>query len=330
MGAMREMGEFGFIDRVSRFFATSPAVLEGVGDDCAVVQVGDRLLLVSCDLALEDVHFRRGRTSPEQLGRKIAAAAISDIAAMGGRPLFMLISMAVPAQADGEEMEAVVRGMAAMTEEHGAVIVGGDMAKSPHGLAIDVTIIGEPPSSRYLTRAGAHPGDALAVTGRLGRSAAGLHAQEHRHDAPALIEAHYGPLPRIREGQWLCAHPEVHAAIDISDGLVQDAGHLARASGVGVAIDSARLSSDALLGAYCAEHQLAPHDFMLSGGEDYELAFAVDADAAARIMEAFHDTFGLPATIVGTFDEALTGVHVDGEPYGAGGFDHFGPEEPSS
>ncbi|MCH8204967.1 MAG: thiamine-phosphate kinase, partial [Candidatus Hydrogenedentes bacterium] len=213
MSTLRDIGEFAFIDRIANLLSASPEVIEGVGDDCAVLRVGDRTLLVTCDLSMENVHFRRGATAPEDIGWKAAAAALSDIAAMGGVPQFMLTSVAAPAQTDADELETIYRGMLDAARHCGAMVVGGDVTRSPGGLLLDVMVIGDAPEGRYTLRSGAKAGDMFAVTGWPGRSAAGLDAIEKNIDAPALIRAQSRPEPRIREGQWLCARDDVHAMI---------------------------------------------------------------------------------------------------------------------
>lgn len=325
MTTLGELGEFGFIDRIAPLLPQSAAVIEGIGDDCAVLEVGHRLLLVSCDLSIENIHFRRGVAKPEDIGWKAAASSLSDIAAMGGTPLFAVISLAAPADTKVEELLALYRGMRQATDHCGAAIVGGDTARSFEGITLDVTVIGESTGPRYLTRKGAEPGDFLAVTGLPGRAAGGLHAQETGADAPALLKAHYRPQPRIREGQWLCGRPEVHALIDVSDGVAQDAGHLARAAGLGIGIESEKLPVDAELGRYCTEKGLDARELILGGGEDYELAFAIGREQSGEILAAFSKEFDLPATVVGEFTADFEGVQVDGARPALRGFDHFGP-----
>lgn len=324
MATLSDLGEFNFIERIARLISASPQVIEGIGDDCAVLAIGDRLLLVSCDLSIENIHFRRSAATPEDIGWKAAASALSDIAAMGGQPLFALVALAAPPDTDPAELEALFQGMVEATEHCNAIIVGGDTTRSENGITIDVTVIGEAPQGRYLTRKGAQPGDLLVITGSPGLSAAGLHAQAGGQETPALHRAHYHPLPRVREGQWLCKNDAIHALIDTSDGLTQDAGHIAERSGLGIEITSAKLPIDNHLSEYCARHNLDPFPLALTGGEDYELAFALDKEQADEILQAFQGEFSLNATIVGEFTQAFQGVRVDGRSPRLTGFDHFG------
>jgi len=318
-----DIGEFGLIERIARVTPSASCVVEGIGDDCAVVRAANGLLLVSCDLFLEGIHFSLETARPRDIGWKAAASALSDIAAMGGRPLCCVVSLACPADCEVAVLESVYAGLVEAAACCEAAVVGGDTARTAERILLDVTAIGEPAAGRYLTRKGAQPGDLLAVTGRLGLAAAGLCALEHAHDAPELTRAHHRPTPRIKEGQWLAARPDVHAMIDISDGLVQDAGHLAEAGEVGVDIDPALLRPAPALARYCDEHSRDPVSFMLSGGEDYELAFAISMQSAGEILEAFRAEFHTGIATVGAFTGAWPGVRVGGKPPSQSGFDHF-------
>lgn len=322
METVGSIGEFGLIARIARLVPSASSVIEGIGDDCAVLRLGSHVMLVSCDLSIENVHWRRSHAPAESIGWKAAASALSDIAAMGGMPLFCLVSLACPADTEVAFIDGLYDGMLEAVALCGASIVGGDTTRSTEGIVVDVTVIGEP-VGRYVTRRGALPGDMLVATGRLGLAAAGLDAIETGTAAPELVRAHYRPTPRSPEGQWLSDCPDVHAMIDISDGLVQDAGHLAETARLGVDIDPALLPIAPELTAYCAERGLNAHSFILSGGEDYELAFAVAAEHADEIVLAFRRQFHTDINIVGTFTDAWRDVRVAGTTSGARGFDHF-------
>lgn len=323
MRCMSDVGEFGFIDRISRLIPTSPYVIEGIGDDCAVLRVSDRIVLVSSDLCIENIHFRRERVTASDIGWKAAASCLSDIAAMGGAPLYCLVSLACPPSERTAYIEDIYQGMLSVMSRFGTVIVGGDTTRSADGITIDVIVIGEAIGNRYLRRRGAKVGDHVVVSGDLGSSAAGLHALSNGIENHDLVRAHMYPNPRVLEGQWLCARPEIHAMMDISDGLCQDAGHLAAASRLGIDLYPDRLPVASALARYCGEHNLNALPFMLSGGEDYELIFAVDARRSDEILEDFHHEFRVQTTVVGTVTDAWTGVRVHGEPPETTGFDHF-------
>jgi thiamine-monophosphate kinase len=325
MPTLSDIGEFGLIARIARLAPSAPTVVEGIGDDCAVVRVFDRLLLVSCDLFVENIHFRRAQATPESIGWKAATSSLSDIAAMGGAPLFCLVSLACPPDTEVGFIEAVYHGLVDAVSQWGAVVVGGDTTRSPDGLVLDVMVIGETIGNRYVSRRGAQPGDVLAVTGLLGLSAAGRSALERGKEAPALIRAHGRPSARISEGQWFSACVQVHALIDVSDGLVQDAGHLAEAAKIGVDIDPTRLLVDPELGRYCAAQQLDPYEFILTGGEDYELVFALDANNCEETLRGFRREFHTEICTIGAFSDAWHGVRVAGRTPMHRGFNHFKP-----
>ena len=322
----RPSGEWVLIEQLARVFGPPPSeVVQGIGDDCAVIQATPYPLLLSCDLAIEDIHFRRAAMPPEDIGYRAAAAAFSDMAAMGGTPLYGLVALACPGHIPVDFIEAVYCGLADAAAAAGARIVGGDTTISPSGLVLDVSVVGEAREGRCVLRNGAQAGDVLAVTGRLGRSAAGLHALEHGLDAPELIAMHRRPQPRYTQSRWLCREPAVHAMIDVSDGLAQDAGHVAEASGLGLDIQSSKLLLDDDLRRYCKHHGLDPLDLALAGGEDYELAVAVAVGDVEQVCRRFTQDFVLPLTPVGVFTNSPAGIHVDGQTPTRTGYEHFRP-----
>ena len=325
MTKVNEIGEFGLIERLSALLPTAPAVLEGIGDDCAVLRVFDRILLVSCDLSVEEVHFRCGTMPAEAIGWRAAASGLSDIAAMGGAPTFCLVALACPGNWDVAHVEDLYRGLSDAVLQAGAVVVGGDTTRSSDRLTLDVTVIGDMVGERYLLRRGAQMGDKVAMTGRPGMSAGGLDAITNKRAAPELVRAHEHPCPRIAEGQWLCTCPSVHAMIDVSDGVVQDAGHLSNAAGLGIDIDPEAVPIDPALSEYCGAYGLDPLSLALTGGEDYELLFAIDGADPEDSLERFRREFRTDITVIGSFTDEWHDVRVAGEPVDRGGFDHFAP-----
>jgi thiamine-monophosphate kinase len=323
LATLRDLGEFGLIARFTGGLAVPDSVVVGAGDDCAVLRVGERLLLVSCDASIEGVHFDRSFASPEDIGWKAAASALSDIAAMGGHARFVLVTLACPAETPVETLDALYRGLTSAVAEAEAAIVGGDTTQSPAGIVLDVTVMGEAEGGRYLLRRGAKPGDLVAVTGTPGKSAAGLVALQSQIHAPSLARAHLHPIPRLREGRWLAERAEVHAMIDLSDGLLQDVGHIAEASACGVDIDPALLPAIEGVEELETALRLAPETFALAGGEDYELAITFEAGAEENLLTAFRKEYNLPLTVVGRVTDAWQGVRIAGETSGVGGYDHF-------
>jgi thiamine-monophosphate kinase len=325
MATLRDIGEFGLIERVTRALRRSPGVVEGVGDDCAVLRFGNALLLATCDASIEHIHFCRDWAAPHDIGWKAAAGAISDIAAMGGDVRYVLSSVACPADSDSAVIEQICAGIVDAVESCGAVLVGGDMTASQAIIGIDISVLGEAVDGRYLTRAGALSGDAVAVTGFPGLAAAGLLALQRGIDAAPLIQAHLRPVPRLAEGRWLLARAGVHAMIDLSDGLLQDLGHIAERSRVGINVDSDLVPLGPALNGFDSILCEPLECLALSGGEDYELAIALDPALAPAICRDFAAAFDRPLTVVGEVSSDWQGIRLDGQEPGRRGFDHFGP-----
>lgn len=323
MKTINDIGEFGMIDRIGRFGAQSMDVLTGIGDDCAVLRMGDRKVLVSTDMAVEGIHFERELATPYDIGYKCAAASLSDIAAMGGTPLYCLVSLSCPKDTEVAFIEALYQGISNLNSAYGVGLVGGDTTGAFDRITLDVQVIGEAKGSQVLRRKGAQAGDLLVITNTVGMSAAGLKAIRAGHSVPELIAAHYRPIPRITEGQWLAAHEGVHAMIDISDGLIQDAGHIAHANQLGVNLLTEKLHPAPSLEKYCWENNLDALSLMLSGGEDYELAFAVDRSKSKELFTLFNQEIRTPLCVVGEFTHDWTGVRVDGKVTDLHGFNHF-------
>ncbi|HEU5370003.1 MAG TPA: thiamine-phosphate kinase, partial [Ktedonobacterales bacterium] len=202
---IKALGEFGLIARLTAGLATRPDVLVGVGDDCAVLDLGGEMVtLATCDALLDGEHFLRRVATPEQIGRRALAVNLSDIASMGGWPRFALISLLLPADLPTAFMDGVYRGLRAEAEQYGAVIVGGNITGSAT-FGIDITLLGQARRGQALLRGGAQPGDALLMTGTLGEARAGLHLLLHPEiDLPAptaarLKAAQLTPVPRVPE-----------------------------------------------------------------------------------------------------------------------------------
>jgi len=313
---LRDVGEQAWITRLARRLAAAAApVLVGPGDDAAVVRAGRRPLLLTTDTLVEGVHFRPGWVAPAALGRRAFAVNASDLAAMGGAPRFALLALEAPPRTAVAALDALVAGFASAARRSGARLVGGNLARGPH-LAITAALVGEAPG-RIVTRAGARPGDGLYVTGALG--AAGLAVRRLATGRRARL-----PLPplRVRAGRLLA--PIAHAMIDVSDGLVQDLGHLCRASGVAAEVSLARLPvapacRRALGGAAAA--------FAAAAGEDYELLVALPP-TRARALARLRARLGCRLTHIGRVTAGHPRVRVldaGGRPVDLrrSGFDHF-------
>jgi thiamine-monophosphate kinase len=308
--------EFDIIRRILKDAAPpGPEVALASGDDCALLRAGDRYLAVTVDLTVESAHFLLDWGTPELVGGRAVRAAISDLAAMAAEPIGVLVALNVPGAAEPELAEAVSAGCRNAAEALGAPLVGGDLSRGGSALALDVAALGS--VERPLLRSGARPGDELWVTGRLGAAAAAVGAWKLGAPAPEdWHERFWRPEPRLREARWL-AERGASALIDLSDGLVADAGHIAAASGVGLELDW-----EAVPAATGVEPGLT-----LSGGEDYELLAAVPGGIlSAEEVSEFERTFGVPLTRVGRTVSGI-GVRVfrDGEEVelDSSGHDHF-------
>ncbi len=330
-----DVGEFGLIERIKKLVPPPESgVVLGIGDDTAVVDLGDgRLLLLTCDVQIEDRHFRRQWITPRQLGRRAAAINLSDIAAMGGRPTFALLSLALPAELEVAFFEEMMTGVAERLGDFGAALVGGNLSGGDESLYIDLTLLGESHQGRLLRRGGAHPGDVLLVTGTPGESAAGLAVLRRedpvlRHQVSVLVDRLLDPTPRVREGQELAAAQVVTAMIDISDGLASDLRHLCEASGVGAELDEAALPCTEPLEQAAAGMDRQPLEFVLYGGEAYELLFTVPPEGVQKAIQVVRDATGVPVTPIGRMTDQPGQcwlIRSEGErtPLPARGWDHF-------
>ena len=319
-------GELEIIRLIRRTVERSPAerVETGIGDDTAVLlpQPGARLLATT-DLIVEDVHFRRAWASPFDIGWKAMAVNLSDIAGKGGQPLWALVGLALPAPADPAEVEALYEGMRRAAAPHGVAIVGGDTSVSPRGWFVNVTLLGEHLGVPRL-RSAAKPGDAVAVTGTLGRSAAGLAALEAGRARlgavrPETIEvvtaAHLRPTARVAEGGWFGAAAGVHAMMDCSDGLATDLGHICRESRVGARVELDRLPVDPAAREVAGALSADALSWATSGGEDFELLLTCDPAAVHALSDGLGRATGTALTVVGEIETLEKGVTF----LGAGG-----------
>ncbi len=328
-----ELGEFGLIAAIAELLPREPAPLLGVGDDAAVVAAPDGRVVATTDLLAEGRHFRRDWSGPVDIGAKAAAQNLADVAAMGAEPSALLVGLATPGDLAVDWALDLVRGMIAECGRAGAAIAGGDITSSD-SLLLAITALGNLAGRAPVTRSGARPGDVLAVAGRLGWSAAGLAllaagaaggqggtglvgagpdgAGLEAAVRDELVAAHRRPQPPYAAGPR-AARLGATSMIDISDGLVQDLGHVAAASGVRVDIDSGRLPRTGPLRTAAAALSVDWRDWALAGGEDHAIA------------ATFGPEIQLPDEwiVIGTV-RAGTGVLVDTRPWDrGGGWNHF-------
>ena len=277
---VKELGEFGLIERIKAVAGSAPEGVLGIGDDCAVLpQAGGMETLVSTDMLVEGTHFLRADIPARLLGWKSAAVNFSDIAAMGGRPKGSFLSLALPDGLESSWMDEFVAGYKECSDFCEAPLLGGDTTSSQAGICINVTVVGECERGRARLRSAAVAGDLICVTGPLGDSGGGLKVvlqkKARTAAAGALVARHYRPEPRIREGLALAATPGVHAMMDISDGIASDLRHILKASGVGAEVRTADIPLSANLLQVCALYGWDATELALSGGEDYELLFTM-------------------------------------------------------
>ena len=297
-------------DRIRAIEAALGADAPALGDDCALVTVGQGTLALSTDVSVEGVHFRREWLSLEEVGWRAAAAALSDLAAEGARADGVLVALTMPGAATDRDAAELMRGVGAAAREAGAAVRGGDLSSGP-GWSVAVTVFGM--AERPVTRRGARPGDGLWVTGAVGGAGAALTAWLGGGTPAAAVRTAFAhPVPRIAAGRWLATHGAT-AMLDLSDGVAADAQHLAAASGVRLAI---RLEDLPLVPGVTDPVAAA------RGGEDYELLVALPSGFAAA-DECFRAT-GVPLTLVGAA-QGGGGVEFSlrGTPISLTGFQHF-------
>ncbi|MBT3295101.1 MAG: thiamine-phosphate kinase [Verrucomicrobia bacterium] len=313
MNTLKDMGEAGLIERLTRRLGTARDVVVGPGDDCAVVRTADEEWLLTSDPVIEGVHFDSAAT-PQQIGHKALARSLSDIAAMGGTPRWALVDLVAPGDTPAERLDGIYAGLSATADEHGIAIVGGDVAAGPV-IELHVFAVGSLPQGSAILRSGAAAGDGIYVTGALGGS--------------RLEGHHLSFTPRLREGRWLRESGWATAMCDISDGLSTDLHHLAAASGVGMAI---RLASVPCSPA--ARSTPDPLTHALCDGEDFELLFTVAPEHLADVEAAWQGNAMAACTRIGTvtIDRGVMGIgaHESCSPLDATGYDHFGKEENGS
>jgi thiamine-monophosphate kinase len=307
---IRELGEFEFIDRITPgcLVGRPEHVVQGIGDDAAVVRAGDHYQLVTTDMLIERVHFVRGTIDPKQLGYKALAVNLSDIAAMGGSASDAYLSIAVPPDMAVEELDQIYDGMKRLAREAVVNLLGGDTTASRCDLCLSVVVIGSVPRDQVLYRAGAKVGDRLLVTGTLGDAAGGLEVLMHRpeindQDARRLVEAHCRPELYLQEARMFAESGVVHAAIDLSDGLASDVRHICRRSGVGARIEIAGIPISDALRALCRSTGQDPTALALAGGEDYRLLIAVEPGSVPSLKRHIADATGRQLYEVGAIVE---------------------------
>ena len=354
-GSATRRSEFAFIDGIRRRTlrakpssepgAPSPPIpqpsslLTGIGDDAAVIrQAAGWNTCITTDLLVEDIDFERETLRPRLLGHKALAVSLSDIAAMGARPRWALLSLGLPTDVwDSDFVDQFYEGFLALAKRYDVQLVGGDVSRTPEKIVIDSVVLGECQAEREILRRGAQSGDQLFVTGSLGGSAAGLRLLQRGARAAVLDDVdpdaasieqlrlrHLRPEPRVGWGLVLGEERLASAMIDLSDGLSSDLTHLCAQSNAGALIEAARLPIDPIVAAVCGRRALDPLLLALHGGEDFELLFTVPAAKVARLPKTVD---GISISRIGEITSEAGKIRVaekdgvwDLEPKG---FDHF-------
>ncbi|HWR41820.1 thiamine-phosphate kinase [Sporomusa sp.] len=335
MHELQELGEFGLIDLIKQdTIHDHSSVVVGIGDDAAVVLPTPRQLqLLTADMLVESVHFDLTTTTPWQLGYKAIAVNLSDIAAMGGAPRHAVVSVALPRSTPADFVINLYKGMKEICREFSVNIVGGDTVSSPQGLVINVTVTGEVEPANLVRRSGAQPGDVVAVTGKLGSSAAGLDLLtagewEDSSFAWPLVTAHLTPRPQVKTGQLLAAAGAT-SMDDISDGLASEAHEIAKASQVGIKLYAGQIPLAPEVTEAADKFNKQAIDYALFGGEDFQLVFTMEPGKYEALLAAYPDLAVVRVGEVVDSSEGVTLVDEAGQAQKleARGFNHFRQEE---
>jgi len=310
---LRDIGEFALIERLVADTPERDSIEVGPGDDAAVVGCSDGRMVVCVDVLVEGRHFRRDWSTAIDIGRRAAAASLSDINAMGAVSTSLLVGLAAPGDLPGAWLMEAAAGLKEEAANAGAVLIGGDTTEGD-SIVLSVTALGSLEGRAPVVRGGAQVGDRVVVSGRLGWAAAGLAVLGRGFRSPkVLVDAHRFPVIDYTSGPRAAAAGAT-AMIDVSDGLLADLGHIAEASGVSIDVRAESLEVPEPLQAAAAAYNVDPRIWMLSGGDDHALVACLPPDVA--IPEGFVE--------IGSVESGSGNVTVDGsEPEGSSGFVHF-------
>lgn len=331
---LKDIGEFGFIEKISQGCLIRPDnIIQAIGDDAAAFYTDSAFVsLVTTDLLVERVHFLRNATDGFNLGYKSLAVNLSDIAAMGGTAKETFVSVAIPQDCSIDFLEDVYRGIKDLAGQFDVNILGGDTTSSIVDLIINISVTGSVRKEEMLLRKAAQSGDIIFSTGFLGDSRAGLHMilnhiPSDSKELKELFHSHILPKPFLREGRFLATQNGVHAAIDVSDGLSSDIGHIAKESNAGVRLFAEKIPVSENLTYFCNRFDFNPVEFALAGGEDYTLLCTVSPDHADDVTEKYVKTFNHPLYPIGKITDPGKMEIIDSSGRVTGfqpeGWDHF-------
>lgn len=328
---IKDWGEENWVQHLKEQFPSQDSLV-GIGDDCAVIPYEqNKAWLVTTDALVEGVHFLKDQISAFDLGAKAIAINVSDIAAMGGFPHYAFLSIALPKETDSQWAYELIQGMKEACEEWDVQLLGGDTVGSKRDVFINLTLISSAALDHIKYRHQAKPDDVICVTGYLGNAGAGFQALQENVDKTEhinyLIHTHFYPQPHLQQGVWLASQSNVHAMMDLSDGLDCDLKRLIKSSHVGAVIETSKIpTSDALIQA-SLDHQWNALKLALTGGEDYCLLLTVASDSFSMVQNAFQENFGCPLYEIGKINDqsGQLAYHQDGKPIQLNykNFDHF-------
>ncbi len=335
---LASIGEFGLIHRIHKLLQKesvhAPGVTLGIGDDTASFRPrAGYEVLVTCDCLVENRHYLPDHITPLDLGRRAMAVNISDIGAMGGQPLYALISLGLRADTQVSDVEAMYRGFIIELNPFKASIIGGNITKIEDGIFIDITLIGEVEQGKHILRSTARVGDTILVTGYPGQAAAGLQlllrsqSIEDLREHP-LVRAYITPSHRAREGQAIARSGYATAMIDTSDGFLGDLGHICQESDVGAALIQEKLPVSEDLRKAAVELGQDPLELFLKDSDDYELIITCPPDNEAKVRSAIASVSNVPVSEVGQITDATGNIQLklpDGSQrrLTPSGWDHF-------
>lgn len=304
-----DIGEFGLIDRIHQLIKRKgvklPATTLGIGDDTASFSSPSAFeLLLTCDCLVEGRHFLSKFIDPFNLGRRAMSVNISDIGAMGGLPLYALISLGLKAEMQVADVEAIYNGFLEELNPFKASIIGGNITKVEKSTFIDISLVGRVETGKIVLRSTARPGDLILVTGFPGQAAAGLRLLQHsRPEAKLLknplVQAYIMPYHRAWEGSRIANSGLATAMIDISDGLLGDLGHICQASGVGAELNQDKLPISEDLKYFAEQFELNPYELVLKDSDDYELIITCKPENEARLSSVITSTGKITVSKVG-------------------------------
>ena len=309
---LKEIGEFGFIEKISpHCLIRSNRIIKAIGDDAAVFTLkSDESIIVTTDLMVEGIHFLRHATSGFDLGYKSLAVNLSDIAAMGGTACEAFVSIAIPDNCPVDYLESFYEGMKKLAFEFDVNILGGDTTRSNTDLVINIAIVGSVCKEDLLCRDQAKPGDTIHVTGFLGDSRAGLDlilnefSSDDSKIMRSLMKAHSRPSPHLKEGRFLATQHGVRAGIDVSDGLLSDLNHISKSSQVGARLFADKIPLSENLKHFCQIFNRKPLNYALNGGEDYVLICTIAPGCSDLINKKFQSCFNRPLFTIGEIIES--------------------------